>query len=330
MAKRYNFLVYVETDDKGVVTQLSLEALNAAKKTAEEGGASVSAMVIGEKVSRAVEELQFHNIDNIYVKEDVSLKYYRPRKFLAILIKIYRLLEPKLTIFGNSKNSLDFAARAAIQFDIALVTDCVKIEKDKEELLFTKPVYSNNVMAVYAGGSSPCIVTMRSKSTEPSERSELRQGEIIKLGEVDEPASEEYEILEAGALEDGGKKLADADIIVAGGRGIGGPEGFLELQKLADLLDGQVGSTRPPCDLGWVSPEVQVGITGTIVSPNVYFAVGLSGSFQHMAGMSGSKTIIAINSDSNANIFKISDYGIIGEYEPVLCGLISGIKGCST
>lgn len=106
---------------------------------------------------------------------------------------------------------------------------------------------------------------------------------------------------------------------------MGGPEGFSVLQQVAALLDGQVGATRPPCDLGWVSADAQIGITGAIVSPSVYFAVGLSGSFQHMAGMSGSNTIIAINSDPKATVFKISDYGVVGEYREVLAGLIKGI-----
>jgi len=330
MAKRYNFLVYVETDDKGAITLLSLEGLNAAKQIAGVQGAAVSVLAIGENVARAVEELQFHKVDKIFKKEGGELKHYRPRRFLSIFEKIYRMLEPQLAVFGNSKNSLDFAARASICLDTALITDCVKIEWDQGKLTFAKPVYSNNVMAVYSSGTFPCTVTMRSKSTAPSEKSEIRQGEIIDIGEVDEPASEEYEVVEKSILTDGEKNISDEDIIISGGRGVAGAEGFSVLQELADLLSGQVGATRPPCDLGWIGPEAQIGITGAVVSPTLYFAVGLSGSFQHMAGMSGSKTIVAINTDPNANIFKISNYGVVGEYEPVLCGLISELKGCST
>jgi electron transfer flavoprotein alpha subunit len=325
MEKRVNFLVYAACDDSGMVTPLSLETLNAAKQVAVFEDAAVSVLVIGEEVSRAVDELQYHLIDKIFKIEGSDFKQYKPRRFLAVFEKIYRMLEPQLTVFCNSKNSLDFAARAAIHVDAALVTDCVRIEWDHGKLAFTKPVYSNNVMAVYSSGDLPCMVTLRSKSTAPSERSEKQQVEIIDLGEADLPAWEEYEVVEKGIGKDGGKKLADADLIIAGGRGMGGPEGFSRLQKLADLLDGQVGSSRPPCDLGWIPANAQVGITGAIVSPAVYFAVGLSGSFQHMAGMSSSKTIIAINSDPNANIFKISDYGIVGEYQEVLAGLIKEV-----
>ena len=315
----------MEMDDGGKITPLSLEALNAARQVAAQGNATVSTLVMGANVSRAVEELECHGIDTLYIKEAPDLERYQPRKFLTIFSKIYASLKPELTIFGNSKNGLDFAARAAVCLDAALVTDCVKIEKQNEEIFFTKPVYSNNVMAVYTSGALPCIITLRSKSTDPSEVSEKRPVEIIEVEQADASDDDEYEIMEEGFDKGDGPRLADADIIVSGGRGMGGPEGFSALQKLADLLDGQLGATRPPCDLGWISPDVQVGITGAIVSPSVYFAVGLSGSFQHMAGMSGSKTIIAVNSDPKANIFKISDYGVVGEYEQVLPGLIEEV-----
>jgi electron transfer flavoprotein alpha subunit len=326
MAKHHNYLVNVEIDDNGVVTPLSLEALNVAKLAAGIQGASVSVLVLGPNVAPAVEELQFHQIDKIFKREADELGHYRPRRYLSVFEKVYHMLKPELTVFGNSKNSLDFAARAAIQLDAALVTDCIKIKSDNEGIAFTKPVYSNNVLAVYAAGDSPCIVTIRPKSTSPSEPIGEQQGEIIDLGPLSEPISDEYEIIETCNSKDGEKKLSDAGIIVAGGRGIGGPEGFAELEKLAGLLEGQVGSTRPPCDLGWVSPGAQVGITGEIVSPDVYIAVGVSGSFQHMAGMSGAKTVVAINTDPNANIFNISDYGVVGEYEEVLAGLIKEIR----
>ena len=331
MAKHHNYLVYIETDNSGVVTPLSLETLNAAKQAAGVHDVAVSVLVLGTNVAPAVEELSFHQIDKIFKSEADELRHYRPRRYLLAFEKIYHQLKPELTVFGNSKNSLDFAARAAIQVDAALVTDCVNIESDNEGLSFTKPVYSNNVMAVYAaGGDSSCIVTLRPKSTAPSERCKKRQGEVIDLGPFHEHVSDEYEIVEACIQGDDEKKLTDADIIVTGGRGIGGAEGFAALEKLAALLGGQVGSTRPPCDLGWVSPDAQIGITGEIVSPAVYIAVGVSGSFQHMAGMSGSKTVVAINSDPNANIFKISNYGVVGEYEEVLAGLIKEIGSISS
>jgi electron transfer flavoprotein alpha subunit len=326
MAKYHQFLVYVETDANGHITPLSLETLKAAKEAALDKRIGVSALVVGADVSKAAQELQFHNVDAVYIKEGAGFIHYQPRLFLAVIEKAYGLLAPELILFGNSKNALDLAARTAVSLNAALVTDCVEIKGNSDEFLFVKPVYSNNVMAVYAGDSSLCILTMRSKSTHPSERSEVKNGDIIHLDDLDEPVVEEYEVVEKGAIEDGGKKLVDAEIIVTGGRGIGGPAGFKELKTLADLLGGQVGATRPPCDLGWIGPGAQVGITGAIVSPEVYFAIGVSGSFQHMAGMGGSRTVIAVNTDSNATIFKISDYGVVGEYEEVIPGFIDEIS----
>jgi electron transfer flavoprotein alpha subunit len=326
MDKHHNYLVVVEIDAAGAVTPLSLEALNAAKQVAGMRHAAVSVLLTGKNISSAVESLQYHQVNKVFTSAVDGTGHYSPRKSLTLFEKVYHMLNPELTVFGNSKNSLDFAARAAVALDLPLVTDCVGIDSDDDGLTFTKPVYSNNVLSVYAPGDSPCIITLRPKTMEPSEPAENRQGEIVDLGPVDESVADEYDIVDTCIDADGEKKLTDAELIVSGGRGIGGPEGFADLEKLAGLLGGQVGATRPPCDLGWVSPDAQVGITGEIVSPTVYIAVGVSGSFQHMAGMSGSKTIVAINSDPKANIFKISDYGVVGEYEEVLPGLIEGIE----
>lgn len=326
MAKHMNCLVCIETDDKGNITPLSLEALNATKQAVGSQEVVISAWVPGSDLTRAIEELKFHQVEKIYKQEGDELGDYKPAIYLVAFENIYNRLKPELTVFGNSKQCLDLAARAAVKRNVPLVTDCIKIELDNEGLAFTKPVYSNNVLAVYAGGDSPCIVTIRPKSAEPSEPVSEKRGEVISLELTEEPILEEFEIIEKRIHDEGEKKLSDADVIVAGGRGIGDSKGFKELEKLADLLGGHVGATRPPCDLGWISPDAQVGITGAIVSPSVYIAVGISGSFQHMAGMNSSKTVVAINSDPDANIFKISDYGVVGEYEEVIPGLREEIE----
>ena len=321
-----NILVYMETDETGAITQVSLEALNAAKQIACDKSAAVGIFLIGDKVSSAADELQFHNVDKIYLKEDNRLKSYQPRAFLKIFERVYENLKPELVVFSNSTNSLDFSGRIAFKLNAGLITDCVKIESEKDDIFYTKPVYSNNIMVVYSCSHLPCIITVRSKSVAPSERSEKKEGEIVSVDEEIDLSLDEYDVVEKVIQKDKGMNLADAKIIVSGGRGVGGSEGFGYLKELADLLGGQVGSTRPPCDMGWISPGAQVGITGTIVSPSLYIAVGISGSFQHMAGMIDSKVVIAINSDPDATIFKISNYGVIGEYEEVLPGFIEGIK----
>lgn len=321
-----NILVYMEADETGAITQVSLEALNAAKQIACDQSAAVGIFLIGDRVSSAADELQFHNVDTIYLKEDNRLKNYHPKAFLKIFERVYENFRPELVVFSNSINALDFSGRIAFKFNAGLITDCVKIESEKDGISYTKPVYSNNIMAVYSCSHVPCIITIRSKSVAPSERSERKEGEIVSVDEEIDLSLDEYDVVERVIQKDKGVNLADAKIIVSGGRGVGGSEGFGRLKELADLLGGQVGSTRPPCDMGWISPGAQVGITGTIVSPSLYIAVGISGSFQHMAGMIDSKVIIAINSDPDANIFKISSYGVIGEYEEVLPGFVEGIK----
>lgn len=322
MAYPQNVCVYIETDDTGTVTVLSLEALNAAKQAAAGGGAGVSALLIGRDLSAAAETMVSHQIERIVIAEDDRLKDYRPELYVRVFKAAYERIKPDLTVFGNSKNGLDFAARAAVHLDIDLVTDCVKIQWNAGEFTFTKPVFSNNVMAVYAGGTGSVIATLRAKSTPPSRGKNHPQGEVIRLECPDAPVPGEYEIVKKYRGDDGKRSLADVDVIVSGGRGMGGPEGFLLLEKVAERLGAHVGASRPPCDLGWVSAEAQVGITGAIVSPEVYIAVGLSGSFQHMAGMEGSKTVIAVNSDPKAQIFQIADYGVVGEFKEVLAGFI--------
>jgi electron transfer flavoprotein alpha subunit len=325
-----NILVYMETDETGAITQVSLEALNAAKQIARDQSAAVGVFLVGDKMSSAADELQFHGVDMVYLKEDDRLKSYQPKAFLKIFERVYDDFKPELIVFSNSINSLDFSGRIAFRLDAGLITDCVKIESEENDLFFTKPVYSNNIMVVYSCSHAPCIITVRAKSAAPSERSEKKEGEIVHVDEEIDLSQEEYDVVEKVIQKDEGMNLADASIIVSGGRGVGGAEGFGYLKELADLLGGHIGSTRPPCDMGWVSPGAQVGITGTIVSPSLYIAIGISGSFQHMAGMIDSKVVIAINCDPDANIFKISNYGVIGEYEEVLPGFIEGVKDSIT
>jgi electron transfer flavoprotein alpha subunit len=207
-----------------------------------------------------------------------------------------------------------------------LITDCVGFEREDGDIHFVKPVYSSNVMAAYALATEPYLVTMRSRAEDPAERRDDAEAEVIGL-EVELDASAlETEVIERTLEKEEGPKLTSSDIIVSGGRGVGGPEGFEHLAKLAALLNGAVGASRPPVDLGWAPPKAQVGQTGEKIGPSVYIAVGISGATQHTAGMSASRTIVAINKDSKANIFKVADYGVVGKHEEVLPAFHKAMK----
>jgi electron transfer flavoprotein alpha subunit len=189
---------------------------------------------------------------------------------------------------------------------------------DKSDIHFVKPVYSSNVMAAYGLTREPYLVTMRSRAEEPAERQDDAGAEVIRLDVELDASTLEMEVIERTLEEEEGQKLTSSNIIVSGGRGIGGPEGFEQLAELAALLNGAVGASRPPVDLGWAPPKAQVGQTGEKVGPSVYIAVGISGATQHIAGMSASRTIVAINKDAKANIFKVADYGVVGNHEEVV------------
>jgi electron transfer flavoprotein alpha subunit len=222
---------------------------------------------------------------------------------------------------GDTLTSVDLAPRLAFFLDTGLITDCVAIESDESGVCFLKPVYSSNVMAAYAFASEPCIVTLRSRVEEAAEKADTQVAKVVPLDVKLDVSGLKTEVIERVSEDDAGLKLTDAEVIVSGGRGMGGPEGFEQLSELAKILNGAVGASRPPVDLGWATPKTQVGQTGEKVSPSVYIAVGISGATQHIAGMQGSKTIVAVNKDPKANIFRIADYGVVGTCEEVVPAL---------
>jgi len=235
---------------------------------------------------------------------------------------------PQIILLGQTAIGRDLASRLAFRLGAAVTMDCVALEIDPESkrLLQTKPVYGGNARAIYTYESDPQIATVRAKVMAPLERDDSRKGEVITIEAGLDPSAIRTKFLEKVKEEVEGIKLEDASVVVSGGRGVGGPEGFKELEELAKLLGGAVGASRPACDNGWMPDTSQVGLTGKIVTPDLYFAVGISGSSQHMAGCSSSKAIIAINKDSEANIFKEARYGVVGDWKKVIPALTEKVK----
>jgi electron transfer flavoprotein alpha subunit len=199
-------------------------------------------------------------------------------------------------------------------------TDCIELAIDtgSKKLLQTKPVYGGNIMATFTSNSYPQIATVRAKAYSPPEPDTSRQGKEVVIDAGVEPSSVRTKVLDKVSETARGVRLEDAAVIVAGGRGIGSADGFKELEELANLLNGAVGATRPPCDNGWVQDSAQIGLTGKIGAPELYLAIALSGSSQHISGFSGAKNIIAINKDTEANIFKVARFGIVGDWKKVV------------
>src|SRR5690606_329354 len=233
---------------------------------------------------------------------------------------------PDVILIAQSHVGRELAPRLAFRLDTGAAMDCLNVEDDGGAVKATRSVYGGNAMATYSFATSPAIVTVRPKAQDPLEPNVGASGETGEL-----PGAGESRTTIAGReiVEAEGLQLQDASIVVSGGRGLGAPEGFQVVEGLAKALGADraaVGASRAACDLGWYPPSQQVGLTGKVVTPDLYIAVAISGASQHMAGCSGAKTIVAINKDPEANIFQFARYGIVGDYKEVVPALTEAIK----
>jgi electron transfer flavoprotein alpha subunit len=311
-------LVVVETSADKEILPLSLECVTAAKRLAEIWRGRTVALIMGHGVAAAAEEMACYGVDDVLVVDHPGLDGYQAELYVSAFLQVWQQHKAKAILMGDSLISIDMAPRIAFSLDAGLVTDCVAIDTDKPDVRFIKPVYSSNVMAAYAFVSEPWIVTLRARAAEAAPKEDTRRSEIIPVDAKLDLSAMKTEVIQRVIERDEGTKLAAARIIVSGGRGVGGPEGFELLGELAKVLNAAVGASRPPCDLGWVPSQWQVGQTGAKVAPSVYIAAGISGATQHIAGMQSSKKIVAINRDPKANIFRMADYGVVGSCEEVL------------
>jgi electron transfer flavoprotein alpha subunit len=229
---------------------------------------------------------------------------------------------------GQTDTGRNVAPRLAFRLGAALATDCVDlaIDPEKKRLLQTKPVYGGNAMSVFTSDIDPQIATIRTKAMMPLEPDASRKGEVVNLDAGLDDSVVKARVRERVVEEIEGVRIQDAEIVVSGGRGIGSTDGFKQLEELAAALKGAVGASRPPCDNGWVPDTLQVGLTGKIIAPDVYIAVAISGSSQHISGCSGSKNIIAINKDPEANIFRVARFGIVGDWKKVLPAFTAKVR----
>lgn len=311
------------------IDPITPELLGVGRKLADELGEELSAAMIGDGIDELAREIVYFGADRVYSIQNPLLKDYQSDLYVKALEDLCKQIMPKILLIGQTPIGRDLAPRLAFRLNTRLTTDCIDLAIDQETklLLRTKPVYGGNALAVYAYEERPQLVTVRRKTMVASERDDSRKGEIISIDPIIDESLVRTELVRRVKEEEKGIKLEDAKVIVSGGRGIGGPKGFEQLKELSEFLGGALGASRPPCDSGWVSSTSQVGLTGTIVVPDLYIAIGISGSPQHLAGMSGSKTIVAINKDPDAEIFRVSDYGVVGDYKEILPSFIRKLRG---
>jgi len=313
----------------GKIATITKELINTGRKLSDDLGQLLSVLLISKNIQNLAKEAIFLGADRVYTVEGVPFAESNPERYAAIMVSALQQINPSIILLGQTDMGRDVAPRLAASLGATVCMDCVELSIDPETrlLLQTKPVYGGNAMAVWASADyQPRVVTMRPRVIAPAEPDISRQGEIAPLSlEIDESMIK-GNLLETVKEEVKGVRLEEAKVIVTGGGGIGGREGFQLLQELAQVLGGTIGVSRVPCDEGWMPVSLEIGQTGHMVSPDLYIAVGISGALQHMAGCSGSKCIVAINKGPEAHIFKEADFGIVGDYRQVLPPLIEKLK----
>jgi electron transfer flavoprotein alpha subunit len=331
MADNKGVMIFIEVID-GKLTSISQELLGAGRKLANDLTEELSALVTGSGLTNIAAEAIAFGADKVYVVDAPLLKDYRTDSYVAVVEKVVKQANPRILLMGQTTIGRDLAPRAACRLATAAILDCIALEIDAatKQLLLTKPVYGGNARAIYTMETLPQMATVRAKAMAALAPDSARKGEVITIDAGLDPAAIRTNVLQKVVAETAGIKLEDASVVIAGGRGIGGPEGFKQLEELAKLLKGAVGATRPPCDAGWIPDTVQIGLTGKIVSPQVYIAVALSGASQHMAGCSGAKNIIAINRDPEAQIFKEARFGVVGDWKKIIPVFQAKVKELQT
>ena len=327
MAEYNGIMTYCEIAE-GILPSITREVLGCGRKLADDLGQELCTVLVGSDVCGLAQEAIALGADKAYVVDDPLLKEYQTDAFVAVMEKVVRQVMPRILILGQTSVGRDLAPMLAFRLDTTATLDCVglAIAPDTKLLLRTKPVYGGNAQATFTCESCPQIATVRDKVMPPPEPNTSKTGEVITLAAGLDPSAIRARLLKRVTENEEGVRLEDASVIVSGGRGIGSAEGFHELQELAALLKGAVGASRPACDNGWLAPNRQVGITGKIVNPDLYIAIALSGSIQHLSGCSQSKSIIAINKDPEAAIFNYADFGVVGDWKKVLPAFRDKIK----
>ena len=321
--------VFIEQRD-GRLQKVGMELLGKARDLADALGQDVVAMLLGAKgIKDQAESLIHHGADKVLVVEDEILSEYVTEPYTKAIYELVKKYDPEIAIYGATSIGRDLAPRLAARIHTGLTADCTGLEIDEESknLLMTRPAFGGNLMAtILCEDFRPQMSTVRPGVMQALAKDESRKGEIVEEKIDFTPADMNIKIKEILKLENKKKDITEAAILVSGGRGIGGPEGFSILQDLADELGAEVSTSRATVDAGWIEKDRQVGQTGKTVRPELYFALGISGAIQHLAGMEESDLIIAVNKNEGAPIFTVADLGIVGDLNAVVPKLTELIK----
>ena len=314
---------------KGAVQSISFELLGEGRKLADKLGVKLCAVLLGSDMEEAAAKLGERGADKVYLVDHPALKDYQDDPYTAVLVKLVEEYKPEAILCGATTIGRSLISRVAIKTGAGLTADCTGLDVDVKErlLLQTRPAFGGNIMAtIVAPNHRPQMATVRHKVMKEAPVQPGRAAEIVAKVYPPETFASRTKLLDVVAELTETVNLSEADIIVAGGRGMGSKENFAQLGELAKVLGGAVGASRSAVDADWIPYSHQVGQTGKTVVPKLYIACGISGQIQHLIGMQSSKTIVAINRDPDAPIFKVATYGIVGDVNEILPALTREFK----
>lgn len=310
---------------EGKIMPVVIELLGEGRKLANEVGCELCAVLCGSGVEGLADELFAYGADKVYLADHEELSTYRTDAYTKVINDAIEQYKPEIVLLGATHIGRDLGPCLAVKANTGLTADCTRLEIDPEDkkIKQTRPAFGGNLMAtIVCPNHRPQMSTVRPGVMEKAAYREGRKGEVIRLDVKFQEGDIRTKVLEIVKNMKESVSLTDADIIVSGGMGLGKPEGFELLKQLADKLGGIIAASRAAVDAGWIDHAYQVGQTGTTVKPKIYIACGISGAIQHVAGMQNSEQIIAINTNENAPIFEVADYGIVGDLYKVIPAII--------
>jgi electron transfer flavoprotein alpha subunit len=307
-----NILIVAEHKDSDL-KKVTFEMLGEGTRIAEKLGGVVEAALLGLALDSTVDALAHYGAARVYLADDPSLEQYSGESYTTVLAGLIEKVEPVVVLLGATTQGKDLAPRVAARLGLGLASDCTALEVTPDgRLIITRPVYGGRAIATVMEKTTPQMATVRPNIMAPLEPDLSRAAPVEKLTvETGDIRTKVIDLIQESGRQQVG--LAEAEIIVSGGRGLKGPENFCLLEELADVLGAAVGASRAAVDAGWIDHSHQVGQTGRTFTPSLYIACGISGAVQHLAGMKTTKCIVAINKDPEAPIFKAADYGIVGD-----------------
>lgn len=320
--------VFIEQKN-GKIQSVAYELLGKAQELSKSLNCQVSGVLIGNKLDDQLDELIWHGADNIYLVQAPEIANFQDEPYTNILVELVKKYKPEILLCGATAIGRSLISRVAIRIKAGLTADCtgLAIDPEKKILLQTRPAFGGNIMAtIISPNYRPQMATVRHKVMQPLAPDKRRKGKIIKETFNSQIYASRTKLIDIVEEVESLVNLAEADIIVSGGRGMGAPEKFKILEEFAHVIGAAVGASRAAVDSGWMPYSHQVGQTGRTVSPKIYFACGISGQIQHLVGMQSSKIIVAINKDPDAPIFKVATYGIVGDLFQIIPALTKKFK----